>query len=139
MANQRKIWVACGLLLAAAILLGLTRPAVAEIQSCRQLHDAVFLDEPDEVSEILESGVSVNCRNEIGQTPLMTSAEVGSLECLVVLLKRGAAVNLRDAFGETALAYAQKKVYRFQKPDAAQLRRLFLAMVERLQRVGARL
>ncbi|MBL6959292.1 MAG: ankyrin repeat domain-containing protein, partial [Rhodospirillales bacterium] len=83
MANQRKIWVACGLLLAAAILLGLTRPAVAEIQSCRQLHDAVFLDEPDEVSEILESGVSVNCRNEIGQTPLMTSAEVGSLECLV--------------------------------------------------------
>ena len=126
-------------MLAAAILLGITSPAVAEIQSCRQLHNAVFLDEPEEVREILKSGVSVNCRNEIGQTPLMTSAEGGSLQSLVVLLKRGAAVNLRDAFGETVLAYAQKKVSRFQKPDATQLRRLFLAMVERLQRVGARL
>ncbi|XP_013887411.1 kinase D-interacting substrate of 220 kDa isoform X3 [Austrofundulus limnaeus] len=51
----------------------------------------------------------VDCRSDNGQTPLMVAAEMGSLEIVQELIRRGACVNLDDVDCWTALVSAAKE------------------------------
>uniref|UniRef100_A0A8C6LHY3 Kinase D interacting substrate 220 n=1 Tax=Nothobranchius furzeri TaxID=105023 RepID=A0A8C6LHY3_NOTFU len=51
----------------------------------------------------------VDCRSDNGQTPLMVAAEVGSLEIVQELIRRGACVDMDDVDCWTALISAAKE------------------------------
>ncbi|XP_036006559.1 kinase D-interacting substrate of 220 kDa B isoform X4 [Fundulus heteroclitus] len=51
----------------------------------------------------------VDCRSDNGQTPLMVAAELGSLEIVQELIRRGATVNMDDVDCWTALISAAKE------------------------------
>jgi hypothetical protein len=72
------------------------------------LHIAAFFNLVTMVEEQLryERDVIVDVKNALGFTPLMHAAHGDSLEAARVLLKRGANVHVRTAFGYTATRYA---------------------------------
>lgn len=53
---------------------------------------------------------AVNARNENLASPLHLAAQVGSLECVMVLISHGAELNARDARGATALHYSAQSL-----------------------------
>jgi len=48
----------------------------------------------------------INMKNNSGQTALIHASKHGRFECVKILLKYGADVNIIDAYGNTALIYA---------------------------------
>ena len=61
---------------------------------------------------LLSEGANVNERDEgVERTPLMWAAQTGSLSMVQDLLNHGAAINLKDDDGETALTLARKRGY----------------------------
>ena len=72
--------LAPSLFLGIFILISTSDPAAAVSPVCRQLHEAVFMDEPPGVQTLLQNGVDPDCRDEIGQTPLITAVEWGESE-----------------------------------------------------------
>lgn len=55
---------------------------------------------------LFDRTVSVDSRNSSRQTPLMLACHAGHLDVIGYLIERGAAVNLVDDQGQTALHYA---------------------------------
>ncbi|KAM4549512.1 kinase D-interacting substrate of 220 kDa B-like [Fundulus diaphanus] len=51
----------------------------------------------------------VDCRSDNGQTPLMVAAELGTLEIVQELIRRGATVNMDNVDCWTALISAAKE------------------------------
>ena len=60
-----------------------------------------------EVASFLDSGVTVDCSDDRGRTPLMVACWAGRLEVVELLLQRGADVNARNSSGTTAFMYAK--------------------------------
>ena len=123
----------------ASVILALSATtAHAETWSCPQLHEAVFLDEPDEVREVLAHGVDVECKDVLGHTALVTAVNGASLASFDVLLSSGAKVNVRTEFGQSLLQHTKKK---FSSVDhqkgLEQYRVLYKNMIARLQTAGA--
>lgn len=58
------------------------------------------------LTELLNSGASVDAANSEGKTALMKAADKGRTDAVQLLLKHGAQVNQRDAEGRTPLMYA---------------------------------
>jgi len=106
--------------------------------ACQSLHDAAFLDEPDEVRDVLAHGVDVNCKDVLGQTALVTAVNGASLESFDVLILAGAQVNVHTEYGNSLLQHTKKK---FRSVDhqkgLEQYRILFQTMIARLQTAGA--
>ena len=110
--------------------------ALADHDKCIALHDAAFLDEPDEVRQLLNSGVSVNCENPFGNTPLITALEGASEDTIGLLLEYGADVNALNEYGETPLQQARYQLSKFNGEKPERYARLFMDVIENLQRAG---
>ena len=64
---------------------------------------------PDEVMELLLShGAQIDAQDPQGNTSLMLSAKAGNMSGVEFLLAKGAAVNLKNNAGETALKFARR-------------------------------
>ena len=123
---------------AAIAFCALSSPAWAEHGGeCAALHEAAFMDEPDEARDLLAHGVDVNCLDVLGQTPLITAVNGASLETFDLLLTAGAKVDVRTEFGQTLLAHIKKKYASFSAKDGERFRVLFNTMVVRLESAGA--
>src|SRR5712671_5555346 len=93
----RLVWLATGLLLAAA--------SAADVNA--DLQSAVKAGDLDRVKTLLDQRADVNSRNAVGAAPIHEAAWSGNVELIDLLLARGADVNARHAeAGSTALHYA---------------------------------
>ena len=119
-------------------LLFLPTLAQADTWTCPQLHEAVFLDEPDEVRDVLAHGVDVDCKDVLGHTALVTAVNGASMASFDVLMNSGAKVDVRTEFGQSLLQHTKKK---FSSVDhqkgLEQYRALYQNMIARLQTAGA--
>lgn len=82
------------------------------------LHEAAEWARPEVIEYLLSKGAKVDPRNDWGSTPLMMAVAVGSKDCTVLLLEKGAdplAVNNAD---KGLLAFAEK---RFMNPNAEEV------------------
>ncbi|XP_059176228.1 ankyrin-3-like [Physella acuta] len=70
------------------------------------LHLAVINRSVEIVQYLTTLDIDVNLQNDEGKTALILAAELGLSECVVALLKAKTDVNIRDAKGCNALAYA---------------------------------
>ena len=68
-----------------------------------QLREACSKDRFDEVRGLIEEGVDVDSKDEIGRTPLMWAAYKGHVEIIRLLLDHGADVNNRT-YGDYYIA-----------------------------------
>jgi ankyrin repeat protein len=59
------------------------------------------------VRALLEAGAKIEVRNGTGQTPLIAAAWSGNIDCVALLLERGADRNAKDREGKTARDYAR--------------------------------
>jgi len=69
--------------------------------------------------QLLDHGVDVNLRDDVGRTPLYISAVVNTVEFARMLLEHDAEVDSKDVPGETPLGIAEE----FRSTDVAQLLR----------------
>ncbi|HEY9080865.1 ankyrin repeat domain-containing protein [Magnetovibrio sp.] len=125
--------------IAVVLICGLSvQSASADAWTCPQLHEAAFLDEPDEVREVLAHGVDVDCTDVLGQTALVTAVNGASMASFDVLMQSGARVDVRTEFGQSLLQHTKKK---FSSVDhqkgLEQYRALYKTMIARLQTAGA--
>jgi len=104
---------------------------------CTALHEAAFLDEPDEARDLLAHGADVNCLDVLGQTPLITAVNGASMETFELLLASGAKVDVRTEFGQTLLMHTKKKHASFTTQAGENFRTVYSTMVVRLQGAGA--
>jgi len=111
--------------------------ALAEHDACQDLHAAAFLDEPAELSQLLEHGVNLECRDSLRQTPLITATDGASLEIVEMLVTHGVDINARDEIGETALAKARNKLASLNMDGAERYRALYRRMIAVLTAAGA--
>src|SRR5205807_2678877 len=65
-----------------------------------------------ELKLLADSGfyLDVKC-NEYGSTPLMYASQTNELECVKLLIERGANVNATNGIGRTPLFFAQQSNY----------------------------
>lgn len=74
------------------------------------LKEKVDLKEKEQKTQILEHlisrGIDLNAQDSEGRTPLMDAIIQGDLEAVKLLRKNGANINLKDAYGNTALILA---------------------------------
>lgn len=66
------------------------------------------LEEAESIAEVIAEGADVNWKDPAGYTPLMYAANLGLVENVKDLLKRGAEVNVVSSWDETALSMASK-------------------------------
>lgn len=111
--------------------------AQAHHSNCDALHEAAFLDEPDEIEGLLAHGVDLECRDVLGHTPLITAVNGGSLDSFSILLSAGARTDVRTEFGQTVLQHTKEKYASFTNPNAQAFRDLYAKMVGQLQSAGA--
>jgi len=124
---------------AALLAAALPGPARAIDGTCLALLEAAFLDEPDEVREILAAGIDVNCHDQDHQTALMIAAEGGSLASSRVLLEHGARADVRDDFGRTAMDRAVSRLPYYRQPGGTKLRLVYEGVIRLLKNAGSSL
>ena len=76
------------------------------MNECEQLFEAMGKGAVAQVDRLLSSGVSPDCRDDEGKTPLMRGAEDGNAPLVGVLIRHDAELNAVDTDGETALMKA---------------------------------
>ena len=67
-----------------------------------KLSDEVNMGHLEEVERLLEQGVDINCKNSIGNTPLMEAVRTGQAEMVRLLLNSGADTVVTNYYGQTA-------------------------------------
>ncbi|XP_031417020.1 fibronectin type 3 and ankyrin repeat domains protein 1 [Clupea harengus] len=73
----------------------------------RNLHQAVLMNDEEELSRVLQSRmVNVNVPDRLGFTPVMVAAMRGSLSLVHILLQHGADVNMTNGSGKNSLMLA---------------------------------
>lgn len=138
MRKQAQMGLLGGVALSVAALCVFGSPAWAgHGGDCAALHEAAFLDEPDEARALLAHGADVNCLDVLGHTPLITAVNGASTATFELLLGAGAKVDVRTEFGHTLLAHTKKKYASFADPAGETLRARYAVMLARLQRAGA--
>lgn len=111
--------------------------AFAHHSSCMALHEAAFLDEPGEISQLIDHGTNVECLDTLGQTPLVTAVNGASLESFDLLLRAGAKVNVRTEYGQSLLTHAEEKYASLNFKGSASFRKLYQNMIVSLEAAGA--
>lgn len=112
-------------------------PASAHHPNCTALHEAAFLDEPDELSELINHGTNLECLDVLGQTPLVTALNGASAQSFDMLLHAGAKVNVRTEYGQSLLTHAHEKYASLDFAGAASFRSLYQNMIVSLEAAGA--
>jgi hypothetical protein len=112
--------------------------ALAHHENCADLHAAAFLDEPEELSSMLDHGADLNCLDTLRQTPLITATDGASLDIIKILLHQGVNINERDEIGQTALAKARQKLAFFDMEGGQGYREIYREIIDRLEQAGAR-
>ena len=101
------IWIAESEDLAGLLLdRGASALAVDEGNGSTALHWAARRGLLIIMGRLIDMGLSVDVRNNIGENPLMLAAQTGKKEALEYLLGRGAAINAQNNDGYTALHWA---------------------------------
>lgn len=103
---------------AVAIVCGLMAANQAGAQDDRLLN-AVRRDDTVRAQALLEAGVDLNRRDDIGATPLMWGAAVSSPEMVRAMLDLGADVNASTSSGSTALMWATGDISKVSHGTAA--------------------
>ena len=93
-----------------------------EVPNVESLMHAAIIGDKDKIQELIEAGADVNAlvvhtawrdlwdpSKRYGETALMITAEMGFDDCMDLLLKAGADVNITGHCGHTALQVAVKK------------------------------
>ena len=70
------------------------------------LMNALKNDDINKAKELIMSGVNINTRNIIGETPLMEAAEKGYTEIVELLLNKRVNINISNVKNITALSKA---------------------------------
>lgn len=85
------------------LLLASWRMAVrkARTRDEKALIVAASNDDDDAMGDLLARGVSVNCKDDDGYTPLHWAAERGNVKKVWLLLRSGASLTAKDKFGDT--------------------------------------
>lgn len=81
-----------------------TLPNIAQVSTLHQ--SAIYMDDPEIVHRLLESGVSPTAGDRISVTPLMNAAAFGHYETVKILLALHVPVNVQSSEGITALIHA---------------------------------
>jgi ankyrin repeat protein len=63
-----------------------------------------------DMEALLDSGVSIECKDRFGQTPLYMSVQNAHIDACEFLIKRGARLDNKDEFGRTPLDLAIQMV-----------------------------
>ncbi|EME89174.1 uncharacterized protein MYCFIDRAFT_149777 [Pseudocercospora fijiensis CIRAD86] len=71
-----------------------------------RLHHAVQSGDLGSIQSLIQSGISVNCRDEHGQTALHYAAQSGFIECIELLTRHGADLRSIDNSGFSPLLWA---------------------------------
>lgn len=92
-------------LLVAVIILACMYPgfAAGASEGAREIRDAIRRDDVAALTALLNTPGRLEVRNDLGETPLMVAAQVGSPRMVRAVLDRGADVNATNAAGATAL------------------------------------
>jgi hypothetical protein len=111
-------------------------------ERCDELVAAANIDDVKRITEIVNDGTGVNCRDsQTAQTALMGAALNGHVDTVKLLLARGADPNIKDAQGKTALGMVWDREKAFSKlPNFAELvkrQRQVIAILEPLTEGGA--
>jgi len=104
---------------------------------CQKIHEAAFMDEPGDLTDLIGYGVNLDCRDIINQTPLLTAIEGASLDVVRILLSRGVNINARDEYGDTALAKAKGKLAFFDVSGGETYSTIYQNMIDLLENAGA--
>src|SRR5262249_53841031 len=89
------------------ILLLLTAAPLSAADLREQLSSAARRGDVEEIAALLDRGVDVNAATDYGATALWFAASKDRLDAVTLLLKRKAAVNVRDTvWGDTPLTMA---------------------------------
>jgi len=108
------------------------------VWSCPQLHEAAFLDEPEEVRQVLAHGIDVNCTDVLGHTALVTAVNGASVHAFDILMLSGAQVNVRTEFGQSLLQMTRNKFSSVDRQKGMeQYRDLYKTMIAQLLSAGA--
>ena len=78
----------------------------AMAQEPERFYSAIRDNNLAELKVLLHQKASANIADDHGITPLMYTAEIGSVEAMRLLLDRGADVNAQNAYGSTALMWS---------------------------------
>ena len=92
-------------LLVAVIILACANPGLAAgaAVGAREIRDAIRRDDVSVITAVLKQEGQLEARNELGETPLMQAAQLGSPRMVRAILDLGADVNATNAVGVTAL------------------------------------
>lgn len=74
-----------------------------------KLSDEVNMGHLEEVERLLKQGADINCKNPIGNTPLMEAVYTGQVEMILLLLNFGADTSVTDYYGMTAQEMAAQR------------------------------
>ena len=86
----------------------------------------------------LELGADVNTANEWGQTALHTAAYLGADRVIQYLVEKGAKMDLKDSFGQTALSIVQRvHTVALGENFDMQPRRVYESSISLLLKLGA--
>lgn len=74
----------------------------------QQFFQAINDNDSEQVQQLLDHGVSVDCVDYEGKTALHIVVQQNNIELVAFLLKRGASIDVQDEDGQTALIIAAK-------------------------------
>ena len=122
-------------LVSAAVASGLFAPSHANAHegACRDLHEAVFMDEPDVVMTLIQKGVDVNCLDQLRHTPIITATAGASLESFMILLRHGAKINVKDEWGMTLIRRIQDGIDKFSVNGGNTYRQIYQRMADMVE------
>jgi hypothetical protein len=81
------------------------------------MHSAALSGNVDELYHLIEKGLDVDARDDVGDTPLMLAVGRGHDEAILLLSAHGADLHARNSLGLSAFEYA----INYEQPGAAAL------------------
>ena len=91
------------------------KASVSEIRDKSENSILHITNNLDIVKTLLSLGLDINCRNQLGRTPLHNAILKRNFEVAELLIKNGSNVNVKDVDGNTCLHFVSKCYYYLNK------------------------